>query len=793
MSKYNILYIENAMGFGGATTSLSYFLWNLNRQIYKPYVVCSYKSDFWNRDSKTIDVKVIKPGSIFNNSKVIAMLKTCERRYGKMVERVALFILFSTDLFFNVLPYVFRLYILSRRLKVDLVHLNNGIYRSIGGILLAKLLRVPCVCHQRCFEHGALASNIFSKYIDFFIAISESVKEDLIKLGIEPSKISVVYEGIDLDEYQPDGDAVTHRRKLGLNSGEHTVGISGCLVDWKGHPVFLKAMEKVFMEVPNCKALVIGGTPDGSPGYRNELMKMAEDLNISDKVVFTGHRSNVAPLLGLLDIVVHASTLPEPFGRVIIEAMAMKRLVIASRAGGPTKIIENRKNGFLTTPGDAPELASVIIRLLKEKKNLEAVRKAARLTVEERFSIQRHTGNIEKIYAKLLNAKTAKDASPIKVAQVIYGLKPAGLEKVVISLVSGLDRNRFEPIICCLSSHRDMVHELERQRIKTVFLNRKDNVVAPFLPFRLASIFRKEKIKIVHTHNLAGYLYGVTAAILARTPVVIHTQHGRSSPNDVLVNFIRRILSWKVNRIIAVAEILKKQLIEYSRITAEKIVTVPNGVEDRFFEGNGNKLKLRKEFGFRKDDKLVGIIARLDPVKDHKTLLYSFSKVLHRVKDSKLIIVGDGQERAPLERLARELKIENHVFFLGVRTDISTILSMLDVFTLTSEWEGMSLILIEAMASSLPIVATDVGGNPELIHNMVNGILVPPSHPNRLSEMITKVLENKVQARKMGTMGRRFFEEKYTIDKTISAYQEIYDDCINKVILEKREKRTGIQ
>lgn len=774
----NILYVDGTLGFGGSISSLVYLLRNLDRSRYKPHVIACTDCELWRTVGSDVPVAIVPFRHITDNRGVKSAVAFTGRVFGVIARKGISLVLYVIDVALFVVPYSIRLFFSSRALGIDLVHLNNRIYRNAGGILLAKYIGVPCVVHYRGFEYHNHITRFLARHVDRYIAISECTKRDLLSLGVPESKIAVIPEGIDLKEYSPARDISAVRKEFSVPESGCAVGIVGCLVGWKGHPVFLKAAKAVLEKHPDCRMFVVGG---GDADYKKRLEKMARDEGIAEKVHFTGYRSDVPDIMRMMDVVVHASTEPEPFGRVIIEAMAMERPVIATRIGAPPEIIRDRETGYLVAPGNPRELAEVIIRSIENRSDAAKMGQAARRAVEEKFTIEKHARDVEAVYGGLLADKDKKGASrarPVKIAHVTYGLRTGGLEKMVINLISRLDRNRFEPIVCCISSHGELAGELERLGVKVYLLNRKDDATAPFLPISLSAIFIKEGVKIVHTHNYAGYLYGVMAAILARAPSVIHTQHGRSLNVTSRAYFMHRILDWKVNRIVAVADVLKEQLSRYAGISKDKMVTVPNGICDDFPGSPCDGKKTRKEFGFKETDKIIGTVARLDPVKNLPALVRGFAKLHSEIRDAKLVIVGDGPDGKLLKEISRELNVEKDVFFMGLRNDIPKILPMFDLFVLTSEWESMSLALVEAMAASLPIVATSVGGNPELVRNMENGILVPPADNDTLAGAMARILTDKALGSRMGSTGRRFFENRYTLDKMTNAYEEIYADYV---------------
>ena len=359
---------------------------------------------------------------------------------------------------------------------------------------------------------------------------------------------------------------------------------------------------------------------------------------------------------------------------------------------------------------------------------------------------------------------------PINVMQVVLSLEYGGLEKVVINLAERLDREKFHTSICCLDKLGELAEEAKEKGIKVVMVKRRPGIDF-FLPFRLAHILKKERVNLLHTHNMGPLFYGSLAAWLARVPIVLNTRHGRE----------RKIGSqwiWRLNNeIITISEDAKKELSISNRINSEKIRVIYNGIETKQYITKTNIYKVKKVLNIN-STLVIGTVARLSPEKDQFTLLEAFSKIAQMVDSVKLVIVGDGILRQELERRSKSLGIKDKVLFLGFRQNISEILSIFDVFVLSSLTEGIPLTLLEAMAAGKPVVATNVGGNPEVVVDGETGFLVPPKNPEKMAEAIITLLKNEELAMKMGEAGRKRVEEKFSLERMVREYEEIYRNLL---------------
>jgi glycosyltransferase involved in cell wall biosynthesis len=267
---------------------------------------------------------------------------------------------------------------------------------------------VPLVAYQRGDEWNSPAVRWLARGVRRFIANSTTTLKSLTSLGIPSGRVSVIYPPLDLETLRTGRSSSITRANFGVDASSPCFGIVGMLLPWKGHAVFLNAAKRVFERIPKARAFVIGAAPHRAKEYEGEVRALAQDLGIADRVIFTGFRPNVPDMLELLDVVVHASIAPEPFGRVIAEAMAMRRPVIATAAGGPTEIIEDGRTGLLSPLGDADALADRIIRLIEDPSLAEQIASAGYSEVRERFSGETHARLVRQVYDRVLRPKSKR-------------------------------------------------------------------------------------------------------------------------------------------------------------------------------------------------------------------------------------------------------------------------------------------------------------------------------------------------------------------------------------------------
>lgn len=364
------------------------------------------------------------------------------------------------------------------------------------------------------------------------------------------------------------------------------------------------------------------------------------------------------------------------------------------------------------------------------------------------------------------------DRHTIKLLVLIQGLQVGGLEKMAIDLMNNLPEN-YKVTVCCFDTLGPL-EEILQSDIDKVLIKRKSGINITY-PLKLKRLIKDLGIDILHAHNNTAFFYGTLAGKMAGIKKIIYTEHGRTGKLPWKTRKVHGFLSGFVNHTVVVADYLKNMLIKDEGFNGENISIIPNGIDGSPFSNAGDRDLLKKELGLDSSTRLIGMVARLDPIKNHDMLIRAMKEISIQEPKARLLIVGDGVLRDKLEMQTRELNLDEHVIFLGERKDVPRIMNGLDVFTLTSWSEGMSLTLVEAMASQLPIVATEVGGNPSIIKNMKNGILVPPDDHEALADSILKVLNDPELSNSLSERARYKFQSEYTLEKMVQRYCDLYD------------------
>ncbi len=372
---------------------------------------------------------------------------------------------------------------------------------------------------------------------------------------------------------------------------------------------------------------------------------------------------------------------------------------------------------------------------------------------------------------------TNSTAGPATVIQVVHNLDVGGLERVVISLIDGLDATRYRSVLVCLQDGGALLGDIRASNLRVYGLRKGDRFSLRALGL-MTAILRRERADIVHCHNRGALTYGVLASLLAGRGRVMYTAHGvrsAGSLRSIMLGWGRR----RVRRVVAVSEDARRVATARGRMDPRRTMLVINGIDVRRFDPAPGAGDVRRALGIEDAAFVFGIVARLTPVKDHGTLLRAFARVQaagHR--GARLVIVGGGESTDEVRSQVDELGLSGRVVMTGDRRDVPALMGAMDAFVLSSYSEGLSITLLEAMAASLPVVATRVGGNAEIVQDGVSGLLVEPRNAEALAAGMIFVLERPGEARRMGVAGRARVEAEFSERAMVDRYAGVYDELL---------------
>lgn len=368
----------------------------------------------------------------------------------------------------------------------------------------------------------------------------------------------------------------------------------------------------------------------------------------------------------------------------------------------------------------------------------------------------------------------------IKVLHIIAFRAIGGAERALLMLSSKIDQEKFDLVLGIFVSQRKNTGPLWKEAEKLDLPLEPIRIKNPYGLLQILDIFRiirKHHPDIIHTHGYKTNLLGFLFAKLFGIPIVA-TLHGWLYSNITRTKLITRasfMFMKHFDRVIAVSEQIRAGL-ERLKIPSRKIVIIKNVP---FSSGNECSIKprgLRQKLGLPPNSKLIGFVGRLEPVKGCALFIQAISQLAGSHSDYHFVIVGEGPERESLERQARGLDLEKQIYFCGFCDDITAIFKSLDLYVLPSLGEGIPLALLEAMAHGVPVIATSVGGVPEVIEDRINGILVPPNNPSLLAESIVESLSNQDETARRVLAAKKTIDKRHNVQKWAQSIQEIYEE-----------------
>ena len=402
--KKKILYVENGIGYGGAIICLRHLVRHLDRNRFEPLVVTGRTSPDYQAIANEARWQYIPDRHFDNVSLRRRLAKQAWLNKVPSLHFISKQLLARGDDLFNFLPFFLRLLWEAKCFRADLIHANNEPFCNRAALLVAKVLQIPCICHIRGGDHeGSQLMQWTYTLPDHFISVSHWVAKSLQEnLHIAANKISVVYDGIALEKLNIYADGSQFRDAYHVADDDFAVGLVGLLIPWKGQVLFLEAAKLLRSKIPCLKMLIIGGTPDDCIAYEALLRQRVKDEQLTEMIIFTGHISSMETVYNGLDVVLSASTQPEPLGTVVIEAMAMGRPIIAPNHGGAAEMILHDETGLLFDPGDIQSLANAIEKLCCSKSLRVKLGENARSAALKSFAVEDHVRHIQSIYQKFL-------------------------------------------------------------------------------------------------------------------------------------------------------------------------------------------------------------------------------------------------------------------------------------------------------------------------------------------------------------------------------------------------------
>jgi len=374
---------------------------------------------------------------------------------------------------------------------------------------------------------------------------------------------------------------------------------------------------------------------------------------------------------------------------------------------------------------------------------------------------------------------------PPLIVHLIYHLDVGGLENGLVNLINHIPSNRYRHAIVCLKGYTGFSKRITRSDVELVALNKREGHDWRVY-FKLFSTLRRLNPDILHTRNLAA-MEGQLVAVFARVRARVHGEHGRDMfdlhGKNRKYNLLRKLIQPWVDHFIAVSQDLEHWLIHRIGTSPERVSQIHNGVDSLRFHPRSNQPSLIGPPGFFTENAFViGSVGRMAAVKDFQSLVRAFLRMLEQEPESRrrmrLMIVGDGVCRQECLELLRAAGAESLAWLPGERSDIAELMRAMDVFALPSLGEGISNTILEAMASGLPVVATQVGGNAELVREGCTGKLVPPQNYQAMADSLLAYYRDPDLRRSHGEAARQSIEAGFSMDAMTRRYLDVYDEVL---------------
>ena len=387
--------------------------------------------------------------------------------------------------------------------------------------------------------------------------------------------------------------------------------------------------------------------------------------------------------------------------------------------------------------------------------------------------------SLDPCFQPVIRLPLPQDKHRIRVVQLMATGSSGGAQEHVFNLLTRVDRERYDVSICSLSAG-PATRRMERAGIPVCIIDEPDDAAATEAVAAHLSAVRAD---VVHAHMYRAEVVATQAAWRLgasgrRRPFVVSTVHSSRVRSDEDRDLIRR-LTPRMDHLIAVSKAIVHKIEDEGRVGAS-VSLIYNGVDLERYAAHDSCCMLHVEFDIPTAAPIVGVVARLEPEKGHPTLLEAWPAVLATVPDAHLLVVGEGSRREALEAQAAELGLQDRVVFTGRRDDVPAVTSALDVAVLPSYREAQGLSILEAMALSRPVVASAVGGIPEMIEDGRTGLLVPPHDAPALAAAITRLLTDHPLADTLGRAGHDLAYDQFCVEQMVRSVETIYDEAVDQ-------------
>jgi len=378
--------------------------------------------------------------------------------------------------------------------------------------------------------------------------------------------------------------------------------------------------------------------------------------------------------------------------------------------------------------------------------------------------------------------------SKIKILHVITHLPIGGAQDNTLYTVELLDKEKYDISLCCNLDGELVERAKKVEAVKLFDIPFLGREVSPYRDIRaflsLYKLFKEEDFTIIHTHSSKAGLLARLAAVLNKTPIVIHTIHGfafNDFMNGLKKNFfiyLEKLLAKWTDVLITVSNLNKKKIIDLNIAHENKIKNIYSGIDLSLFTNKSND-EFRKELNLENDHLLLGSVGRLSNQKDPITMIEAFGIISKPFPNAHLALVGDGELKGKILEKIDQLKLNDRIHLTGNKNNPWSVYHSMDLFIMSSIYEGLGRSITEALSCGVPVVCTDVEGVPEIVRDNITGILVRPKDSNKLADAIIRTLNDMETAKKMAEEGRRFVNDNFDVNKMVNDIDSLYNTLLS--------------
>ncbi|MBI3999904.1 MAG: glycosyltransferase [Candidatus Omnitrophica bacterium] len=805
-----VLIAESGSGYGGTAKYLASFIPLVDRGRFSVEVVSYGTGPFIERIVQQGETIHFKPSWRFpwGDKPQTTDYKPQTLIVAQVLEYIGYAILSFCQLLLMVPAITFWL----RRRKIQVVHLNNEVYSHLPLLIAAKLAGCRILCHLHGWREFTLIERLVVWCVDQFVAISEAGAK-FFQGQLPNSSVVAIPNGLSFNrQLKMDADTRTEERNsFGLNAKTKVITLVGRLVPWKGHEVFLKALERAVHKNPDVHGLILGHDASPNEEYLLKLKHLASDLGIAAHVTFLPWREDVWPVYAASDVVVHASTQPEPFGFVILEAMFAGKPVIATRGGGVTDLVVDGETGYLIPPDDTEQLANAIQSLTSNHHLACQFAEKGKTRAEELFQIERNAERVQEVYERILKPKSA-----ILIAESGSGY--GGSAKYLQNLLHLIDPERSHVEVVAYGNG-PYVRKINQEGWTVYFKSLwrfpwfdvganpcvrpfkgegQTHRSAPTISFNyiayavtaiLQIIFlvpvitlwlKRRKIKLVYLNSeiLSNLPLLIASRVIGlKTICHLHIWRKFTRTERLFVSLVDRFIS--VSQ--AATGFYKKQL------PGHRLTTIVNGLPSNDDQKSSciDHIEVRTKLGLDEKGKVVLMLGRLVPRKGYEPFLNAMAKIIQ--KDSRVVAVIAGSDPTPdqnyletLKRVSTELGIESKIHFLPWQEDVEPLYQASDLVVFAStKPEPFPLVILEAMSLGKPVIATKVGGVADLVLDRKTGLLVEPDNADEMAARMGELIGNPDFAFSLGHEAEKRTARMFSMKENASKVKILCQELLN--------------